>query len=223
LNWSGQQQRINRDPVLSDVAMSVCVTHTDIDPSSKRPRTSDMLALPLDYLNGWLFEDEIRQNLIRYQRECYRISADAFMGQSETAVSAASAALHQVREMGLAIARMADELIAIEQRTAVTESRLDQAAAVVGDLGRRVKAVEQRVAPGHLISDEQAAEIAGRVKALAGLLAEHEPGKNYYQGVFSELYRRFGVSGYKHVPQAKFAAVLEFLEDWRKQIESEAT
>lgn len=30
LNWSGQRQRINRDPVLSKILTSVVVTHTDV-------------------------------------------------------------------------------------------------------------------------------------------------------------------------------------------------
>lgn len=47
-----------------------------------------MQYLPLDYLNGWLFgvnanrvKEGIRDNLIRYQRECYRVLADAFYHQ----------------------------------------------------------------------------------------------------------------------------------------------
>jgi hypothetical protein len=44
-----------------------------------------MLSLPLDYLNGWLFginvnrvKAEIRERLIPYQKECYRVLAEAF-------------------------------------------------------------------------------------------------------------------------------------------------
>jgi hypothetical protein len=38
-----------------------------------------------------------------------------------------------------------------------------------------------------------------------------------YQGIFAELYRRFGVSSYKLIPQAKYQAVLTFLDDWRQR------
>ena len=55
IDWSSQRRRINRDPVLSEVTMSVVITATDIAPKSRRPQTSSMLCLPLDFLNGWLF------------------------------------------------------------------------------------------------------------------------------------------------------------------------
>ncbi len=74
-----------RDAVLSDVAMSVGVTTTDIPAGSRRPRSSELLALPLDYISGFLFginadrvKPEVRERLIQYQRECYRVLAEAF-------------------------------------------------------------------------------------------------------------------------------------------------
>lgn len=130
LNWDGQRRRMNRDAVLSEEVMSVVVTTTDIAPDSRRPRTSAMLCLPLDFINGFLFginatrvKDEIREQLIRYQRECYRVLADAFL-QQETAAAddwmttspETRAALHQIQEMGLAIAQMAQEQLRIMER-----------------------------------------------------------------------------------------------------------
>ena len=51
------------------------------------------------------------------------------------------------------------------------------------------------------------------VKALAELLTGKGKG-NAYQGVFSELYRRFGVSSYHHIWQDQYKAVLRFLSEW---------
>ena len=133
LNWSGQQQRINRDPVLSEVK-GVCVIHT---PGGSQ----EMLCIPLDFLNGWLFgvnasrvKESVRERLITYQRECYRVLADAFIGPEvrEVAVSPTEVSLYQVREMGLAIARMAEEQIVFERRLTTTEGRLEKAAVVYG-------------------------------------------------------------------------------------------
>jgi hypothetical protein len=87
---------------------------------------------------------------------------------------------------------------------------------VVGDLSKRLGRLESRLSPGSYITDEQAAEISQRVKALAGLLQEQAPGKNYYQSIFGELYRRFQVSGYKLIPQSRYAEVLAFLDEWGK-------
>jgi hypothetical protein len=80
---------------------------------------------------------------------------------------------------------------------------------------RRLTVIEDQVAPAAYITDAQAAEIAGLVKAIAQQLAERDQSKNHYQGVFGELYRRFHVSTYKHVRQEQYAEVLAFLDEWR--------
>ena len=126
--------------------------------------------------------------------------------------------LVQIREMGLAIAHMAEQQLALEQRVGTTESRLDQAAVIVGDLRRRLGAVERRLGGGVVVTEEQAADVMNRVKALAEGMTQNEPGKNHYQGVYSELYRRFGVGSYRAIRQEQYEAVLAFLDDWRKAV-----
>jgi hypothetical protein len=48
----------------------------------------EMLMLPLDYLNGWLFgidvsriKEELKPRLMEYQSECFRVLADYFLPQ----------------------------------------------------------------------------------------------------------------------------------------------
>ncbi len=65
-------------------------------------------------------------------------------------------------------------------------------------------------------SDKQAAEISNRVKALAEALTKKDPGKNHYQSIFAELYRRFQVSSYKLIKQGQYQTVLTFLDNWQK-------
>ena len=190
-----------------------------------------MLCLPLDFLNGWLFgvnaarvKEEHRDKVIRYQRECYRILAEAFQVKSAvTASSPSIQVLEQLRETGRAIAQLAEQQIAIETRLT---NRLDKAAQVVGDIQRRLGAVERRVKPAEVISDEQASDIALSVKALGELLTNQaaQKGKgekipNYYQSIFTELYRRFGISKYALTRQGDYLKVMAFLEDWRRTIE----
>ena len=76
--WSPQLRRINRDAVLADEVQGVTVTVT---PGGQQ----GMMCLPLDYISGWLFginadrvNPDVRDRLIRYQRECYRVLAEAF-------------------------------------------------------------------------------------------------------------------------------------------------
>lgn len=222
--WPAQRLRINRDPVLSEASMSVIVTITDIEMGSRRPHTSAMLSLPLEYLNGWLFginatrvKEELRARLIQYQKECYQVLATAFSQRPLPTESPNITALTQIREMGLAIVQMAEQQIEFERRIGATESRLDRAAVVVGELGRRVSSLERRLSPGSVITDEQAAEVQTAVHALGLMLTEQDKSKNQFQSVFHELHRRFGVSSYKLIPQDKYAAVLTFLQEWRER------
>jgi hypothetical protein len=194
-----------------------------------------MLCLPLKYLNGWLFgvnanrvKPELRERVIQYQRECYDILAQAFAARAVERRGSGPAghamSLAGIREMALAIAQMAEQQMALEGRVVSAEEvarsaseRLDRAALVVGEIGRRLKRVEggyAMVRPDAYITDEQAAGISLRVKALARLMGGES---THYQSVFTELYRRFGVASYKLVRMEQYEEVLGFLEEWRQE------
>lgn len=78
LDWPRQQQSIKDDPVLSSTVGVLPTVGAD-------GKSREMLCLPLDYLNGWLFKinanrykGERRELIIRYQKECYRVLAEHF-------------------------------------------------------------------------------------------------------------------------------------------------
>jgi hypothetical protein len=230
LDWSGQYQRIQRDEVLARRSEMVVIATTD---GSRR----EMLCLPLDLLPGWLFgisttrvRPDLAPKLTRYREECFRVLWRAFqtdalnaLGKRELGSPAPPATnatgLVQIRELGLAIAQMADQQLAIEHRVSEHDGRLERAATVIKEVQRRLTMVEEQVSPSTYITDVQAAEIASLVKAIAQQLSERDKSKNHYQGVFGELYRRFHVSTYKHVRQAQYAEVLAFLDEWRSGAE----
>jgi hypothetical protein len=223
ISWPGQRERINRDPVLRQEVRFVRVTRTNLTGGDP-----EVLCLPLDYLNGWLFginanrvKAELQEKVIQYQRECYRVLAQAFQAELATTVeeqstSTSLATLHQIREMGLAIARMAEQQIEIEQRL---NTRLDRAAVVVGNINRRLSAVEHRLSPPEYVTDEMATNIALGVKALAEELSQHDPSKNHYQSVYMEIYRRFRAPSYDRVRIDRYETVMKFLEDWQKALQ----
>ncbi|MCI0395979.1 MAG: ORF6C domain-containing protein [Chloroflexi bacterium] len=216
VSWSGQRQRMNRDPVLSEeLTPCVVVTHTQGQPDQRR----EMLCLPLDVVNGWLFginanrvREELRRRLIQYQKECYRVLADAFVNRPapddwmQTSPEA-MAALQQIRENALAVARLAEEQMQMM-------SRLDKAAVIIGQHGKRITALEAQLSPREAITDEQAADISAKVLAIATEMTELDPSKNHYQGIFAELHRRFRVTSYKNIRQSQYQAVLDFLDTW---------
>jgi ferredoxin-thioredoxin reductase catalytic subunit len=222
VGWSGQYERINRDLVLSEVVMSVRVTRTDIAEGSKQPKTSEMTCLPLDYLNGWLFginaqrvKESVRDKLVRYQRECYRVLAREFV---QTAVTPTpSSSLQQVREMGLAIVRLAEEQMEFERRLDKTDSAVQETAVVVDGLQKRVEELEARTGPDKHVTDEQASQISQAVKAVALALGK-QSGRNEFGACYGELYRKFGITSYKLMPRRKFDDAMKFLTEWHQTL-----
>lgn len=225
LTWPPQYQRIQRDEVLSKHVQMVEVTAAD----GKRYET---LCLELPYLPGWLFgisanrvKDDIKETLLRYRDECFNILWRELQStfKPPATQSQPTSTLEQVRGLALAIATLAEQQMALEHRVdeagelaTSAHARLDKAAEAFNVLQRRLSVVEGRVAPVSYISDEQAAQVSSAVKGLAGLLGEKD-GKSHYQEVFSELYRRFGLSSYKLVRREQYEAVLQFLEEWRQR------
>jgi hypothetical protein len=221
LEWSSQFRRVQRDEILASRVQRVIMTGAD-------GRQREMICLPLDLLPGWLFgitssrvRAELQPKLMRYRAEAFRVLWRAFQSETLSAVGAVDlpqattgSSLAQIRELGLAIAHMAEQQMALEMRVGEHDGRLDRAAMVIKEIERRLTRVEERTAEDAIISDAQAAEIANRVRAIAKALTAHDPSKNHYQGVFGELYRRFQVSTYKHIRQEQYAAVLAFLDEW---------
>lgn len=220
LDWSSQLQRIRRDAVLERRVTTLIITTTD---ASRR----EMICLPLDLLPGWLFgiapsrvRPALAPKLHRYREECFRVLWRAFQADALTAVgtgerqNSPSLGLVHIREMGLAIAQMAEQQLALEQRVNTHADRLDKAAQIIRAFDHRLGALEDQLQPTAYLTDVQAADVAAAVKALAELLSTRDASKNQYQGVFAELYRRFRVSSYKQLRQDQYALVLAFLADW---------
>ena len=141
--------------------------------------------------------------------------------------------LAQTRELGLTIARMSEQQMEVERQLRANTNqinqntaRLDAASRIVGGLQRRVTALESRLDPEGLITQEQSVQISTMVKALAEYLTGRDasnpalpkggPRPNRYQSIFAELYRRFGVPNYQVISLDRYPAVLKFLDDWKQ-------
>lgn len=223
LEWGSQYKRIKRDDILEEEAQLVLMTGAD-------GRQREMFSLPLEFLPGWLFgvtpsrtRPEYAPKLSRYRRDCFRVLWRTFRTELASSVPATPNALLQVRDLALAVAQMAEQQMEIQTQVITANEKIDQAIIVVGTLERRLKDVEQKVTPGLAITNEQATEISNQVKALAELLTSKDASKNHYQGIFGELYRRFGVSSYKLIRQEQYEGVLTFLEKWRKTVQKDTT
>ena len=84
LDWVSQHKKIQRNDILNSTMVMMTIVAED---GKKR----EMLCLPLDYLNGWLFgvdarrvKPEIRERLLTYQRECFRVLNNHFNQPKQT-------------------------------------------------------------------------------------------------------------------------------------------
>src|SRR5207249_12204633 len=110
-------------------------------------------------------------------------------------------------ELATAVANLAREQME-------TERRLDQAARWARrvdqqftETDQRLTALELRLDPQQPIDEAQATELAGAVKAVANAL-EQRGAANAYQRVYSELYRRYGISSYTRMPRNRYDQAL---------------
>lgn len=270
LDWSAQMRRTRRDEILNEALISVAIMATEI---GRGQGSRTVLCLQLEQLPGWLFgvtasrvKPELAERIARYRRECFRVLWQAFQDAALLSTSSTERAtttqlsttspntpsnLTQIRDLGLAVAQLAQQqmiyeeeqatlrqqqlvleqrqqaveqgLISVEQTAdaagelaASAHARLNQAASVVIEIRNQLNILDVRTSPQGVISNEQASQVALTVKALATHLKQLNPqGPNQYQAVYTELYRRFGVSTYKGIRRNQFEAVLNFLEEWR--------
>jgi hypothetical protein len=228
LRRESQVRRVQRHSVLQGGLITLTI-QTAGGPQSAQFLRLDLLPLWLSGVQAERVKEEIREQLIRYQREAAQALWQAFRHQivveatepNTQADPLAIQQLQQIAEMGRAIVAMAEQQIEIQRQQQALGTRLDRAGQVVrgmqqqiGDIHVRLGELEERVHPAAFISEAQANEVSLKVKALAEALTSKDKAKNHYQGIFGELYRRFQVASYKLIRQEQYASVIAFLDDW---------
>ena len=212
LNWDGQRRRIRRDAVLNDEMQGVVVTTTP-SPDGRGGGPQEMVCLPLKYIPGWLFginanrvKPELRDKIIRYQRECYDVLAEAFREGRLTSQPDFSDLLKmdtpavQAYKAALAVVQLARNQVILEARLEDHEQRLETIEAELGD-------------PGRFVSKEQAMHISQAVKTIA-LTLGNVSGRNEFGGVYGQMYRKFKIPSYHQLPAARFDEAMRFLREW---------
>lgn len=218
--WQPQARKLSDDPVLSQVSMSVTI-RLQTSSGSTRPLTAQMLCVPLDYLNGWLFginanrvKEEIRPKLIQYQKDVYKVLAEAFLRNKITARPLAG----DIEEL----LTNSDEPSAVAYRHAMAIANLAREQVLLKlQFDNRLESVETRLGlietklgqPERMLTPEQAMHLSQAVKSVAFALGARS-GRNEFQGVYGELYRRFKVPSYRELPASQFDEAMSFLRQW---------
>ncbi|HMP38841.1 MAG TPA: phage antirepressor N-terminal domain-containing protein [Roseiflexaceae bacterium] len=176
-----------------------------------------VLHLRLDLVPLWLTGLDLaavaphaRERLAMYQRECASVlwqsfRPQGFVAEDELARSRETqTGAEQAYVAALAMATLARHQLVIERH-------IDERAAD----GNR--AAESAIGAS---ADTQAELLARAVRRVAMAAAE-QPRRNEYGGVYSGLYRQFGISSYRRMPPARLHEALEWLERWRGDIMGE--
>jgi len=222
LTWPSQSRRIGDDPKLHKHARSVRVQ------TAGGPQ--DLLALPLKLIPGWLFgiqarrlKPELQARVERYHDECYEVLWEAFRGGilPATAPNTGLAGAEMALEIAEAVAALARQQLDLERRHSTMadymRGHVRQTNAHLHAQDARLTALELHLGPSAPLTDGQAAEIALAVKAVAGAWARQDGG-NHYGQVYDALYRRFGVSAYRNLPQTQYAPARSWLHTWATEL-----
>ncbi len=227
LDRSAQQRRIRRDPVLGE---KVCIIRIDTGGGPQ-----EQVCLPLNMLPGWLFgittgkmSAELQMKLNRYRREAFNVLWNAFKEEilpaaqpKTTGLTAAQQTLDMIRAME----HLAEQQVEIEAHVTQLEGRQGTLESYmrgfIQDTRSRLTAIELRLDPAAVITEEQAAQLAIAVKSLAFELEARGKVGTYQSGyarVYSELYRRFDVKTYKNLRRDRYDAAISWLRQWYDEV-----
>ncbi|HRQ42414.1 MAG TPA: phage antirepressor N-terminal domain-containing protein [Chloroflexota bacterium] len=223
LDWSAQYRRVNRDPVLSEVIQGVAVT-TMPSSDGRGGGVQEMSCLPLKFLPGWLFgvsanriKEDLREKIIRYQRESYDVLWEAFQEGRLTAdpifddLLASDTPAAQAYKIATAIMKMARQQLLLE-------AQLEAHAVQLVDHEQRLEEIEATLGdPGRFITPDQAMQISQAIKTIATEIQKRTK-QNEYGKIYGQMYREFGITSYKLLPANKFDRAMAWLTDMYRQI-----
>jgi hypothetical protein len=205
LNAGAQARRIRANSILSAGLRMLAL------PGANGLRNT--LCLRLDLVPLWLSGVEAervnavaRERLLLFQRESASTLWHAFKPQGfspeDTLLppSHELSAAEQAYQAAMAMASLARQQMLIERQIDGARLRRDDQAAALAAAG-----------PG--IDDTQAAQLAQAVRRVATTLAARSR-RNEYGGVYSGLYRQFGITSYRRMPPGRLREALEWLERW---------
>jgi len=224
LTWSGQFDRIKRDPILSEVTQGVRVIRTP-----DRGGEQEMLCIPIEYLNGWLFgvsaarvKDALRDKLLRYQRDCYKI----LWGALQPAVTQAlrlrleqDTVADDLEHVRLAVDGVLDYLWRHEQHERVVRQLLEALQRGMRDIQLDVHDVGGLIEAGDVLTERQRQTIYQLGLETAYLMSQSGERRNTFAIVFGGIKSRFKVDTYRNIPRPKYRQVYEYIEHWKGDIQ----
>ncbi len=205
LNRAAQEKRVRSHVVLASGARKLRVERENGMETALCLR-ADLLPLWLLGVDAAAVAEEARSRLELFQRESASMLWQAFKPQGFSTEDNLLPNRHEQTPAEQAyVAEMAMATLARHQM--LIERQLSDARAARDDQHADLDASRSNV------EDPSAAVLAQTVRRVAHTLAERSR-RNEYAGVFSGLYRQFGISSYRRMPRGRLNEALEWLERW---------
>lgn len=219
LSYTGQRDRIRRDPVLSESVHLIRISRT-VEAGSDQ----ELVCLALKFLPGWLFgisvnrvKEELREKIVRYQREGYDVLWEAFQEGRLTVGTAFEDLLANDTPAAQAY-KMASAIMKMARQQLLLEAQLETHATQLLDHEQRLEEIEATLGdPGRFITPDQAMQISQAIKTIAAEIQKRTK-QNEYGKLYGQLYREFGITSYKLLPANKFDRAMAWLTDMYRQI-----
>ncbi len=205
LNRATQERNIRAHSLLASATRKL--------PIENDTGVETMLCLRVEMLPFWLsgidvaqVAEEARPRLALYQRECASLLWQSFKPQGFETRDELLPARHEQSPAEQAYVA-ATAMATLSRHQMLIERQLMAARANRNEQGSDPWSV------GNVVDDPQAAQLALVVRRVAHTLAERTR-RNEYGGIYTGLYRQFGISSYRKMPRGRLYEALEWLERW---------
>ncbi len=220
----GQVRRIRDDKILSEGYQGGNVLLPP-SPDGRGGGTQKAGMLRVDLVPLWLSgvraqaaKEKIRPKLERFQREAAKVLWEAFQEGRLTADPAFDDLLRSDSDAVQAY-KMLQALVKLARNQILLEAQLHTHTEQLADHDQRLEDIEATLGDtGRLVTPDQASQISQAVKAVAIALG-NKSGRNEFGAIYGELYRKFGITGYKQLPASKFQQAMDWLTQWHEKLE----
>jgi hypothetical protein len=211
----GQRRRLQEHDVLSE-GLTQGEMQTPGGPQRGYLMRVDLVPLWLASMRAGAIKPELRDKLKLLQSRAAIVLWEAFQAgeltpEADDVLAGVSPETAQAVQVARAVLALARNQALLEQRLGgrmdALEGRLETVEAAMGQSAR-------------YITEDQASQISQAVKAVALALGK-KTGRNEFGGIYGEMYRKFGISGYKMLPARRFEEAMRWLADWLEEVSGE--
>ena len=159
--------------------------------------------------------------MIRYQRECYKVLAEAFQEGRLTSDAGFDDLLQQASCDVVEAYQIAQAIMKLARNQVMLDARLDDHSRTLEEHTRRLETIEADMhQEDRYISESQATQISQAVKAIAIAMGK-KTGRNEFGATWGEFYRKFGISKYRYLPISKFDEAMAWLNEFYQSLTGE--